>query len=206
MDSSLNALDTFVFCKSVIIDSVLENCFKVCANFWIRVVRPRPSRNALCGTPCTRKSIFDGFVCPALGVSTLDCCCTLLLCCTCQASFNTILGGGRGMGILWYKILSCLVLTTFSMQSAAFSGWSNKLRPGLLSICFCTVPFVVSINLHILRRVHCPKFPELCRRQSPVLLWCPFHLLEALLAWWSALFNELSTWCKCSFHPTGIST
>ena len=33
-------------------------------------------------------------------LSEVDCCCTSLTCCTCQASLNTILGGGRGVGIL----------------------------------------------------------------------------------------------------------
>ena len=36
---------------------------RVCADFWILVVRPGPSSTALCGAPCTRKSFLNGFSC-----------------------------------------------------------------------------------------------------------------------------------------------
>ena len=112
LDSSLNVLNTSVFCKSVIVYSVLEKISRVWANLWILFVRRSYWSAALCGTLLTRKSIYIGFYCPAIDLSMLVCCCNFLSCCICQASFNTVLGDDRGVRILRYNA-SLSVLAIF---------------------------------------------------------------------------------------------
>ena len=109
VDFSLNVLNSPVLIKSAMTDSVLSVFTKSC----ILVTLPWSSGTAFSGTPCTRRSILKNSA-SAQDCSLLDC----LSRSTCQTFFNTIFGGGRGVRILWCKILSPQRLTTYSIQSA----------------------------------------------------------------------------------------
>ena len=186
LESSLNVVEhTSVFCRSVI------NWLRPGMSFETvrQLLDPRSSSASLCGTPCTRKLTLKGFSCPTIDFSMPVCCCDSLY----PLKENLITFGAYHFhnAVCWHWVakdngvrpgcqnvnhLSCALLKL--MQEIA--SWD------LFHLLLCIVPFVVWINLHTPRRVHCPWCPGLKRRQSAVLLWCPFHLRQALHARWSA--------------------
>ena len=130
LDSSLNMLNSPVFLWSVITDFLRDWVLSVCTKFWIFVIRPWSSSTALCGAPCTRQSILK--VSPSAHASSmLDCCCTSLSCCTCQAFNNTLWGWGD---IQIYLMQSLVLSCTHLFSNVTSMYWVIKdesVRSGL---------------------------------------------------------------------------